>query len=103
MSTSQRIADKVEGIAPPLPVFCMSHPFLCFFPRHLVFIPSRCSPALTIKLSNPPLLNKSKYVAPAIISNGFVYTSGQIGAGPGGELVKGPITNRVVRIASFYH
>ncbi|KIR57742.1 hypothetical protein I314_06460 [Cryptococcus bacillisporus CA1873] len=57
MSTSQRIADKVEGIAPPLPVF-----------------------------------------SPAIISNGFVYTSGQIGAGPGGELVKGPITNRVNQI-----
>ncbi|KIR31194.1 hypothetical protein I307_05773 [Cryptococcus deuterogattii 99/473] len=57
MSTSQRIANKVEGIAPPLPLF-----------------------------------------SPAIISNGFVYTSGQIGAGPDGELVKGPITNRVNQI-----
>ncbi|OWZ53481.1 hypothetical protein C349_00911 [Cryptococcus neoformans var. grubii Br795] len=57
MSTSERIANKVEGIAPPLPVF-----------------------------------------SPAIISNGFVYTSGQIGAGPDGELAKGPITNRVNQI-----
>ncbi|WVR04960.1 hypothetical protein IAU60_001972 [Kwoniella sp. DSM 27419] len=55
--SSERIANKVEGIAPPLPVF-----------------------------------------SPAILSNGFVYTSGQIGAAPDGKLVEGPIENRVNQI-----
>ncbi|WVQ78241.1 hypothetical protein IAT38_000324 [Cryptococcus sp. DSM 104549] len=55
--SEDRVANKVEGIAPPLPVF-----------------------------------------SPAILSNGFVYTSGQIGASPDGKLVEGPITNRVNQI-----
>ncbi|WRT66847.1 uncharacterized protein IL334_003810 [Kwoniella shivajii] len=55
--SSERIAYKVEGIAPPLPVF-----------------------------------------SSAIQCNGFVYTSGQIGATPDGKLVQGPITNRVNQI-----
>ncbi|WVF72488.1 hypothetical protein IAT40_007304 [Kwoniella sp. CBS 6097] len=53
----RRIANKVEGIAPPLPVF-----------------------------------------SPAILSNGFVYCSGQIGATPDGKIVEGPIEGRVNQI-----
>ncbi|WVW83465.1 hypothetical protein I302_105486 [Kwoniella bestiolae CBS 10118] len=55
--SSERIANKVEGIAPPLPVF-----------------------------------------SSAILSNGFVYCSGQIGATPDGKLVEGPISGRVNQI-----
>ncbi|WWD15673.1 hypothetical protein CI109_100095 [Kwoniella shandongensis] len=54
---SERIANKVEGIAPPLPVF-----------------------------------------SPAILSNGVVYCSGQIGARPDGTMVEGPIEGRVNQI-----
>ncbi|KAK6902619.1 hypothetical protein L486_07213 [Kwoniella mangroviensis CBS 10435] len=55
--SSERIANKVEGIAPPLSVF-----------------------------------------SSAILSNGFVYCSGQIGATPDGKLVEGSISRRVDQI-----
>ncbi|KAK8870033.1 hypothetical protein IAR55_000603 [Kwoniella newhampshirensis] len=56
--SSQRIANKVEGVAP---------------------------------LSLPIL-------SPAIVSNGVVYCSGQIGTRPDGTLVEGPIEGRVNQI-----
>ncbi|WWC85196.1 uncharacterized protein L201_000055 [Kwoniella dendrophila CBS 6074] len=38
------------------------------------------------------------FISPAIISNGFVFCSGQIGSTSDGQLVKGPIKNRVNQI-----
>lgn len=60
MSTSERIANKVEGIAPPLPVFCTSVIRLWF----LLIISSHRSLTLTIKLLNPHLLGKPKIYSP---------------------------------------
>ncbi|TYJ55350.1 hypothetical protein B9479_003965 [Cryptococcus floricola] len=38
------------------------------------------------------------FLSAAVVSNGFVYCSGQIGATPDGKLVEGPITKRVEQI-----
>ncbi|KAK4688443.1 2-iminobutanoate/2-iminopropanoate deaminase, partial [Tremellales sp. Uapishka_1] len=38
------------------------------------------------------------FLSAAVRSNGFVYTSGQIGARPDGSLVEGPIGDRVSQI-----
>ncbi|WWC69758.1 uncharacterized protein I206_103701 [Kwoniella pini CBS 10737] len=55
--SSERIANKVPGTAPPLPV-----------------------------------------LSPAILSNGFIYCSGQIGQDEKGKLIKGSISDRVNQI-----
>lgn len=41
--------------------------------------------------------------ASAIVANGFVYVSGQLGMTPDGKMVEGPIANRVVSTHSSSH